>query len=223
MDRTTRKETIANLHQENILLAAEKLFAEKGFAATTMDDIAKSAEYSKRTVYIQFPSKEEIHGRIVLKGFMQLKEHILHDVDDKADFFSKYQALCDSLITFYESSPYLYAGIVDFQTQPLDSRDLPQVKRDIFNVGEEINDVLGGMIRQGIAEGAVNPDTRIKEAILIYWSSLSSLIMVAHRKSSYISETMGATTNGLLEYGCNLLLRMIAKEVQDADETAAGH
>ncbi|MDT3428607.1 AcrR family transcriptional regulator [Paenibacillus forsythiae] len=223
MDRTTRKETISSLHQENILLAAEELFAEKGFAATTMDDIAKSAEYSKRTVYIQFPSKEEIHDRIILKGFMQLKEHILRSLEGEADFFSKYRALCGSLITFYVASPYLFAGIVDFQTQPLGSGDLPQVKREIFNVGEEINAILEVMIRQGITGGVVNPDTRIKETILIYWSSLSSLIIVAHRKSSYISETMGVTKHGLLEYACTLLLRMIAKEEQDGEETASRH
>ncbi|MFD1775851.1 TetR/AcrR family transcriptional regulator [Paenibacillus rhizophilus] len=223
MDRATRKETISALHQENILHAAEQLFAEKGIAATTMDDIAKSAEYSKRTVYLQFPSKEEIHDRIVLKGFLQLKEHLLRSVDGHEGFLLKYRALCTSLMAFYEASPFLFARIVDFQTQPLDSPDLPQVKKDIFSVGEEINAALGEMVWRGIAEGAVMPCTRIKETILIYWSSLSSLIILANRKSSYISETMGTTPKGLLEYGCNLLLRMLVKEEEHGDKTAAGH
>lgn len=223
MDRATRKETISALHQENILSAAEQLFTEKGIDATTMDDIARSAQYSKRTVYLQFPSKEEIHDRIVLKGFLELKEHIVQSLRGNEGFFLKYRALCSSLMAFYEASPFLFGRIVEFQTQPLDRPDLPQVKRDIFNVGEEINAALGEMVWLGIAEGTVMPSTRIKESILIYWSSVSSLIILANRKSSYISETMGRTPAELLEYGCNLLLRMLVKEGENGDETAAGH
>ncbi|MDE2133048.1 MAG: TetR/AcrR family transcriptional regulator [Alphaproteobacteria bacterium] len=43
-----------------ILDAALKVFAEKGFAAARMDDIAARAGVTKGTIYLYFPSKEEV-------------------------------------------------------------------------------------------------------------------------------------------------------------------
>lgn len=212
MNRSQRKEAISSMHQDNILRAAEELFSEKGFSATTMDDIARQAEYSKRTVYLQFSSKEEIHDRLVLKGFTGLKEAIARALADSGDFVHTYRILCKSLLEFQETSPYLFAGMVDFQTQPLEGENGSGIKREIFAAGEEINSWLEQMLARGIEDGFVRPDTRVKETILVFWSSLSSLILVARRKSSYIAETMGTPAEDLLDYGFHLLLRMILKE-----------
>jgi AcrR family transcriptional regulator len=43
-----------------ILEAALAVFAEKGFAAARMDDIAARAGVTKGTIYLYFPSKEEV-------------------------------------------------------------------------------------------------------------------------------------------------------------------
>ena len=49
-----------------ILAAAHALIVEKGFEATTMDDIAAHANISKPTLYARFPSKEAIAVRAVV-------------------------------------------------------------------------------------------------------------------------------------------------------------
>ena len=48
-----------------IVLAALDLFVEKGFAATRMDEIAKRAGVTKGTVYLYFPSKEDLFRAVV--------------------------------------------------------------------------------------------------------------------------------------------------------------
>ncbi len=53
-----------------ILAAAEKLFGTRGFAATSIDDIAAKAGVAKGAVYHHFDSKEEIFTR-VLEGVQQ--------------------------------------------------------------------------------------------------------------------------------------------------------
>lgn len=40
--------------------AAVRLFIERGFAETTMDDVAEAAGVSRRTVYRHFPSKDDL-------------------------------------------------------------------------------------------------------------------------------------------------------------------
>jgi AcrR family transcriptional regulator len=59
--RSRRKEA----RPGEILAAASALFTEKGFAATRMDDVAARAGVSKGTLYLYFPSKEELFKALV--------------------------------------------------------------------------------------------------------------------------------------------------------------
>jgi AcrR family transcriptional regulator len=51
--------------REQLLLVARKIFAERGFQATTMDDIAKEAGFTKPILYQYFDSKTELYREIV--------------------------------------------------------------------------------------------------------------------------------------------------------------
>jgi AcrR family transcriptional regulator len=53
------------IRRDQLLDAAEKLFAEKGYAETTVLDIAEAAGVAKGTFYLYYPSKE--HCVIALK------------------------------------------------------------------------------------------------------------------------------------------------------------
>lgn len=60
MNQTPVKELTKKYHHAKILDACRKLFAEKGYENVTSDEIACVANYSKRTIYVYFPSKEDI-------------------------------------------------------------------------------------------------------------------------------------------------------------------
>ncbi|WP_028454753.1 TetR/AcrR family transcriptional regulator [Chitinilyticum litopenaei] len=59
--RTRRKEA----RPQEILEAAFRLFAEKGYAATKMEDIARAAGVSRGTPYLYFPNKEELFKSVL--------------------------------------------------------------------------------------------------------------------------------------------------------------
>jgi len=59
VERWTRERRLA--HTRSLLLdAAEQVFAEKGFTAATLDDIAQAAGYTKGAIYKHFAAKEEL-------------------------------------------------------------------------------------------------------------------------------------------------------------------
>ncbi len=56
----SRREREREAHRREIMEAAVRIFARKGFAASTMEEIAYEAEFSKGAVYLHFGSKEEL-------------------------------------------------------------------------------------------------------------------------------------------------------------------
>ncbi len=62
--RTRRKEA----RPGEILAAALALFAEHGFAATRLEDVARRAGLSKGTIYLYFPTKEALFRAVVRQG-----------------------------------------------------------------------------------------------------------------------------------------------------------
>lgn len=62
-----------------ILDAVERLIGVLGYSKTTMDDVAREAGVGKRTIYVHFPSKEEVVlctiDRIVDRLVARLRDH----------------------------------------------------------------------------------------------------------------------------------------------------
>lgn len=60
--RSTKRAAAAAATRARIREAAARLFVERGFAATTMRDVATAASVGERTLYDAFPSKAELFG-----------------------------------------------------------------------------------------------------------------------------------------------------------------
>jgi AcrR family transcriptional regulator len=54
--------------REQILVAATRAFAESGFAATSLDDVATAAEISRDNIYRHFESKAELYRAVLRRA-----------------------------------------------------------------------------------------------------------------------------------------------------------
>src|SRR6476619_1421284 len=63
-DRPTLRARQAQLTQTEILTAARRLFAERGYTRTSVRDIAKAAGVSAQTVYDSIGSKQALVARL---------------------------------------------------------------------------------------------------------------------------------------------------------------
>lgn len=66
----------AEARRRSVLMAAAQSFAEKGYVATTMDDIAERMETTKGAVYHYFWSKEEIFVQIRVTAIQDATERL---------------------------------------------------------------------------------------------------------------------------------------------------
>ncbi len=65
-----------------IVECASKLFASLPFHKVTLDDIAAKAGVGKGTLYVYFPSKEELFSAIVREGFGQIVDQLKRRLAD---------------------------------------------------------------------------------------------------------------------------------------------
>jgi TetR/AcrR family transcriptional repressor of mexJK operon len=68
-----------------VVEAARTLFSEQGFAAVSMDQVAKAAGVSKATVYAHFASKEQLFVAIVGQACRTYAETVMPEVRDAPD------------------------------------------------------------------------------------------------------------------------------------------
>lgn len=61
----TKKQILGEFRTGEIVAAAKQVIAAKGFAATTMDEIAEAARIAKGTIYLYFKSKDELFQAVI--------------------------------------------------------------------------------------------------------------------------------------------------------------
>ncbi|TDD91096.1 TetR family transcriptional regulator [Actinomadura darangshiensis] len=72
----SRRAEYKELTRGAVLQAAARLFAERGFAATTIDDVAEAARVSKGSVYYHFADKARLFEAVFTDGQSRLVETV---------------------------------------------------------------------------------------------------------------------------------------------------
>jgi AcrR family transcriptional regulator len=207
--KESRREALALFHRTNIIRAAEQLFLKKGIENTTMDNIAREADYSKATLYVYFENKEEIISSITLISMKLFLNVIRRALSEEADFFGQYYALCDSMSGFHNEHPLYYNCLLREINIDLEAPETPRVYQEIFDAGEEINKVIGDMLAKGMEQGHVRSEINPAETVFIFWAGISGLINMAVRKEKYLSRYIGVTREEFIRYGFETLLQSI--------------
>jgi len=207
--KETKKEALSRFHRMNILRAAESLFLEKGIENTTMDNIAKTADYSKATLYVYFKNKEEIISSITLISMQMFHEQVVKAVSQSSDCLRQYYYLCDAMVGFQRDYPLYFDSLLREINIDIDLPDTPKVYQDIFDAGERINQAIGFLLQKGIEQGCIRSDINIIETVFIFWAGISGVIRMAIQKEKYLTKFLGVTKNEFMHYSFELLLKSI--------------
>ncbi|SHI20819.1 transcriptional regulator, TetR family [Sporobacter termitidis DSM 10068] len=183
-----KREMLTEFNRGNIMNAAKILFETRGVAGTTMDDIAKKADYSKSTIYIYFKSKDEIYHRILLESMVLLRDRLMAAVRAGAGFEENYFSICRELTGFQREYPLYFNSISDEISVDEEDFERYPVLRDIYNVGEEINGVLSALLIKGMEGGGLRAGLKPVPTILTMWASLCGVIKMAGQKEKYLKK-----------------------------------
>ena len=205
-----RKKEPRSVHRENIVSAASTLFMEKGIAATSMDDIAKAAGYSKATLYVYFENKEEIVGILVLNSMKKLYDYISSALIQHETTKARYDFICRGLVQYQEEFPFYFKMVLDKINIDFESKEYLSEERETYQIGEEINEKIKNFLLSGMEKGDLRNDLDIMPAIFNFWGMLSGIIQLAANKEEYIKKSMGLSKIKFLEYGFSLVYHSLA-------------
>jgi AcrR family transcriptional regulator len=171
---------------EKILSVSAELFSQYGFKTITMDDIARRAGISKKTLYLHFANKEEVVNESVLWHKSKTTANcamVLQDAENAVDAMVR-------MLAFFDQMHKRMNPMALFEMQ----RFYPQAYKSFRDMLEE-RDVM--MIRdnilQGIKEGLYRPE--IHADIMARFKLESSLLilqpnLMVNDRNSLISVAM---------------------------------
>lgn len=207
-----RKKEPESTHRENIATAAERLFERKGMEATTMNDIAREAGYSKATLYVYFADKEEMISYLVLKSMKMLYSHISGAVGGYKPTKEKYRNICRALVNYQEQYPLYFVLALGEINVDFEKEDYLPLEKETFEVGEQINQKIGEFIQDGMKAGEIRPDIPVLQISFLFWAALAGLIQMSVKKQAYLKKAVGISRQQFLEDGFERLYRLISTE-----------
>lgn len=119
----TRRERKKEETKERIFQAAMGLFQEKGFDATTVEEICEAADVAKGTFFNYFPRKEAALGYLAEQWLAEAEERATVILAEPGPALDKLLAMFTEFAAFYEQERGLARPLVQEWTRQLYSGD----------------------------------------------------------------------------------------------------
>lgn len=222
MGYNDRKRQEKEIKRKDIINAAERVFFSRGFENASMDEVAKEAEFSKRTVYLYFNSKEQIYFEIMIRGYRLMIQMIENSFQTKPPR-NALEELRNIFFTFFEFSrdyPEYFKAIMEYETK--DSNDQLSVKdeskAECYRLGEMIFGYLFRALQKGVAEGTLRSGLDTEQAALILWACTIGIYNTGKKKGDYLKNYHGVDPNEFISESFQLIMRLIDRNGENKNE-----
>lgn len=95
------------MKREQIIEAARKLFNKYGFKKVSMDEIARSAGVTKKTVYTYFSSKEELFNYFVQEELNNMKKVVEEIEKQNLNFYESIHQIIYKLLQYKNKRQFI--------------------------------------------------------------------------------------------------------------------
>jgi AcrR family transcriptional regulator len=206
--RQRRKEA----RPQELLDAALELFVEKGFSATRSDEVAERAGVSKGTLYLYYPSKEELLKAVIQQNLGQIIAQGTGIVDEFEGPTAELLSMLMNL--WWDRVGNTPAGGIHkiMMSEVRNFPEIAQFYRD--EIIQPATDLLGRTLQRGIDRG----EFRALPVVEVTQALFAPLIFMALHKHSFgacPAEGLSMNCDGVIETHIDLMLNGLLKP-QDA-------
>ena len=168
-----------NKTKRKIFETSMKLFAEKGYDATSIEDITETVGVAKGTLYYHFTSKEEIFDFLVEEGIKLLQ----NSVDIKIAKYSNYLDKIKAIILIQIKIVNKYENLINIILTQLWGKEKRNQKcqKLIYDYIDKIEDI----VKIGISKGQIKGDDAKIIATEIYGLICSTLVYKMREREKF--------------------------------------
>ena len=98
----TRKQVVTQFREAEILQAARKVFAQRGFNDASMDEIAQAASLAKGTLYLYYPSKLDLYRAALRAGLVDLCDVLEHAIAAAPNLAARLEAYVGTKVAYFD-------------------------------------------------------------------------------------------------------------------------
>ena len=190
---------------ERILDSVEKLFVEKGYTDTSINDIAEDADFGRTSIYQYFSGKEEMYLRVLERYTDLLTQRLMAVVATAETAPNKVRAFLEILRQFIKEKPAFFE-LYFIQRHQVEPR-LPDELRAQLNAKRRmLENVFRDFYRKGIEKGEVR-DISFKDASNLFFAQIMGM-MLLHQ---YYGEEFDVTLDEHLDKSLQLYLEFVEK------------
>jgi len=184
-----RKEREYRVHREEILSAAEKVFASKGFFPTTMSDIAQEAEFGTGTLYNYFRSKEELYFTLIDEKVKEINRLVKNKLSEKAPVVERIKEVLALQFEFVERNRDFFRIYISERNR-FEWTVKDELGKDVHEKMVAYINILAQVMKQGIAKKefrSMNP-MDLAHALVGIVNSFVFEWMISHKPYPLISK-----------------------------------
>ena len=143
--------------EQEIIAVAARLFKEKGYRATTLEDIAVAVGMLKGSLYYYIRSKEELLYLVVREPVRQAYKKLEEIVNADAPIKSKIaQAVANHMTLFHQHYPHMAVYLHDYHHL------MQKLQKDSIETPKHYQRLWATLLQQGIDAGELRTDLDVK-------------------------------------------------------------
>ena len=190
-----RKEREKERRRQQIIVAAKRVFSEKGFNKATMEDIAHEAELSPGTLYLYFKNKEELYASLSLRILQYLHIRVEHVNKEDLPPEQKMDALVEAMYDVYAFDPLILINMFHLQSSETLKNLSPKLMAEIEELSRKSIGAIALIFEQGIDSGLFIDRHPVALAD-IFWALFSGVILwttskkIFNEEKDYLKDTL---------------------------------
>ena len=172
-----RKQRERERRRQQIIVAAKRVFSEKGFSKSTMEDIAREAELSPGTLYLYFKNKDELYASLSLR-ILQYLNIRLEDVKKEQDLDprEKIEAIKEALFDVYQFDPMILINMFHLQSSETLKNLSSPLLGNITELSRNSLNVLAEIFQDGSGRDDFFDDNPAAVADIV-WSLFTGVVL----------------------------------------------
>jgi AcrR family transcriptional regulator len=161
-----------------LLAAARKSFFERGYNGTTVEQVAKAAGLSKRSVYLYFKNKNDLFITVASEGISLLQQRLEQLDVEHSSVEELIHQTTGHYLDFAHDEPEYFRIIFRDTTAEMMQKVSTELRQRVATQELACLQVIARIVARGTQEGVI-PEVDPVQTAVIFWGTVTGIILLS--------------------------------------------